>query len=206
MAARQESMVVKYLAWLLMPALLSLGVSFACGARLRHEGGASRFEEGRILFELRCSGCHTVDGSGQRRLGPPLDQIGKTGAERKPGMTSLDYILESILDPGAFRSPGAAGAMPQGIMNVHSSEELRQLVGFLGSQGAEVQEAELGALKVPENWRREAIASKLDVDKVDRGEAIFRGKGQCIACHPLRPEPALTLRGPSLLDIGTLSA
>jgi putative heme-binding domain-containing protein len=166
----------------------------------------NRFQRGRALFEMHCCGCHSMSGTGERRLGPPLHDIGKIGAERKPGMTAPAYILESILDPGAYRAPGTTGGMPAGILNNYGKSDIRQVVGFLASQGAVVQDEELDNLDIPDFRNNQPPHQQIDVDKVKRGEIIFRGKGKCITCHLLRDEPALTLKGPSLLDIGSLSA
>ncbi len=167
---------------------------------------AQDFDRGRqLFFEIGCSRCHSIDGAGQRRFGPPLHEIGMLAADRKPGMTAPQYILESILDPGAFRAPGVSGGMPGGIFT-SGKDDLRQLVGFLATRGATVGEREIEQLDVPEIHEVRNADAPLDYVLVRRGEAIFRGKGQCIACHPLRPDAGSNLMAPSLLSVGSLSA
>src|SRR5208337_3736221 len=151
-----------------------------------------------------CNRCHSIDGSGQRSIGPPLHDIGRVGAERKPGMSAAEYIVESILDPGAFRAPGVTGGMPDGL--VGRGSDLRQLVAFLANKGATAGADEIDRLNIPEVATRRTAEKDLDFRQVKLGEAIFRGKGQCTNCHALRADPAVSLRAPSLLNVGTLTA
>jgi putative heme-binding domain-containing protein len=51
--------------------------------------------QGRILFKNRCATCHVLYGEGER-IAPEL-----TGAQR----SSLNYLLENIIDPSATVSP-----------------------------------------------------------------------------------------------------
>jgi putative heme-binding domain-containing protein len=196
-----------------LPAILSIVSSF-CFNRLRSTSGlfgppvktVQDFDRGRQLFsELVCARCHSVDEAGQRGLGPPLNEIGVLAADRKPGMTAPEYILESILDPGVFRAPGVSGGMPEGVFT-YGPEDLRQLVGFLATRGATVRDGEIDQLNIPEIRKVRTSDATLDYGLVQRGEAIFRGKGQCSTCHPLRPDPGSHLMGPSLLSVGSLSA
>lgn len=165
---------------------------------------AAKFDSGRKLFnEMTCSRCHTLDGSGQRSLGPPLNEIGKAGAERKPGMTAAEYILESILEPGAFRAPGVTGGMPDRL--VSRGSDVRQLVEFLANRGATAGADEIKRLSIPNVAKPRTTDKDLDFRQVKLGEAIFRGKGQCTTCHPLRAGAGVGLRGPSLLNVGNLT-
>jgi putative heme-binding domain-containing protein len=167
---------------------------------------AQDFDRGRELFyQVGCARCHSIDGSGQRRFGPPLHEIGALAADRKPGMTGPQYIMESILDPGAFRAPGVSGGMPAGLFTSDKGD-LRQLVGFLATRGATLRAAEIDQLEIPEIPVARISDTALDYRLVKRGEAIFRGKGQCVTCHPLRPDAGSHLMGPSLLSVGSLSA
>jgi cytochrome c2 len=196
-----------------VPVIVSLLSSLCCN-RFRSPISSVRspiktsedYPRGReVFYERGCSHCHSLDGGGQRRFGPPLHEIGQVARDRKPGMTASQYILESILDPSGFRAPGVAGGMPEGFM-FYGKDDLRQLVGFLAAQGAPVRGSEIDDLKVPAIVNRRVSHERLDYRQVKRGEAIFRGKGQCITCHPLRPGPGSHLMGPSLLSVGSLGA
>jgi putative heme-binding domain-containing protein len=194
----------------LAPAIVSMLASFSFEKSRFSTRTATKFDEGRKFFnDMTCSRCHTIDGSGQRSLGPPLNEIGKVGAERKPGMTAAEYILESILDPGAFRAPGATGGMPEGLVLRGKDvrhRDVRQLVGFLANRGATAGVDEIDRLSIPEVAKTSTADEDLDFRQVKLGEAIFRGKGQCTTCHSLRSGPGVNLTGPSLLNVGTLTA
>jgi putative heme-binding domain-containing protein len=192
------------------PAIVSMLASFSFEKSRFSTRTATNFDEGRKFFhDMTCSRCHTIDGSGQRSLGPPLNEIGKVGAGRKPGMTAAEYILESILDPGAFRAPGVTGGMPEGLVrrgkNVRH-RDVRQLVGYLANRGATAGADEIDRLSIPEVAKTSTADEDLDFRQVKLGEAIFRGKGQCTTCHPLRAGAVVNLTGPSLLNVGTLTA
>ena len=188
-----------------IPVIVSMLVSLSFASLRTRDRGPAYFEEGRrIFFEVGCARCHSIDGSGQRRIGPPLHEIGRVGAVRKPGMTAAEYILESIIDPGAFRAPGVTGGMPAGLL--YGKGALRQVVGFLASRGATLRVEEIEQLNIPDVPKGTSSEKEFDLSKVKQGEAIFRGKGECTTCHPLRPDPALNLLAPSLLNVGVLNA
>jgi putative heme-binding domain-containing protein len=189
-----------------LPSLVSILASGGFAALKPRDPSSIRFERGRRLFyESGCSHCHSIDGAGQRRYGPALHEIGKLAADRKPGMTAPQYILESILDPGAFRAPGANGGMPEGAFR-RDKDDLRQLVGFLASRGASVRVEEIERLNIPDVPQVRVSGKDFDLSKAKQGETIFRGKGECITCHVLRPDPASNLLAPSLLSVGSLNA
>jgi mono/diheme cytochrome c family protein len=58
-----------------------------------------------------CLSCHTLGASGAGRF-PDLAGIGSRAGSRKPGMSELDYLAESMYDPGAFIVPGFNPGMP----------------------------------------------------------------------------------------------
>ena len=74
--------------------------------------------------------------------------------------------------------------------------------GFLAMRGATVRATEIDQLNIPEIRKLRTSDARLDFGLVKRGEAIFRGKGQCTTCHPLRPDAGSHLIGPSLLKRG----
>jgi mono/diheme cytochrome c family protein len=117
-------------------------------------------------------------------------------------MTAAEYILESIVKPGAYRAPGTTGGMPEGLFS--RQEDIRQVVGFLATFGGTPRDDEIANLNIPDIVSMSETGITLDFVEVELGESIFRGKGQCATCHLLRAEPAHTLRGPSLLSVGTM--
>jgi hypothetical protein len=96
--------------------------------------------------------------------------------------------------------------MPEGLFSYGGPDELRQLVGFLATRGATVRDDEIDRLDISAFVPARPSDPRLDFHQVKLGESIFRGKGQCISCHPLAPGPALSLRAPSLLSVGSLDA
>jgi mono/diheme cytochrome c family protein len=94
--------------------------------------------------------------------------------------------------------------MPEGL--VVRGSDVRQLVAFLANKGATAWPDEIDRLSIPEVATKRTADKDLDFRQVKLGEAIFRGKGQCTNCHSLREGPAVSLRAPSLLNVGTLTA
>jgi len=89
-----------------------------------------------IFTQFGCAACHTLAAAGSNGLvGPALDGIGTRAAEREPGVSAQDYIVQSITDPGAYVVPGFAdGLMPRDFKSRLSDDQLRILVEFLLAQ------------------------------------------------------------------------
>ena len=67
-------------------------------------------EKGREVYEnrqrVRCTNCHTLDESNIRG-GPGLLGISDRAAERVPGMSAVDYLEQSLLEPNAYIVEGS---------------------------------------------------------------------------------------------------
>jgi hypothetical protein len=90
-----------------------------------------------ILTTYGCTGCHSLE-PGEVRLGPPIDaaSLSQTAADRE--MTPEAYIMESIVDPGAFEKEGfPSGVMPQDFGAKLTAGQLQALVNYLLSPGGE---------------------------------------------------------------------
>ncbi|MDO8545055.1 MAG: c-type cytochrome [Opitutaceae bacterium] len=95
--------------------------------RMALEGGD--VPRGRDLFytkvEFQCVRCHRVGGSGTSDVGPDLTGIG--------GRQSREYLLRSIVDPGAEIAPGFVyttltltdGSFISGVLHSESATDLR---------------------------------------------------------------------------------
>lgn len=132
-----------------------------------------------------CEICHRVGQKGTRA--PDLAGIGATAAKRKPGMTAKAYIIESLLEPGAYLVEGYPPIMPKvdrppiGL----NRSEIWALTAFLESLGGAV------TVKLDElpktagaQARAGAPAAELKLPGDPKaGQGIFMGKGACIACH-----------------------
>ena len=91
-------------------------------------------EEGRKVFNARASGCavcHSVE-QGVDGVGPSLAGIGSVGGERVPGLSTADYLRQSIFLPDQYIVPGwPAGQMLPIYRDELSDEELDALIAYL---------------------------------------------------------------------------
>jgi mono/diheme cytochrome c family protein len=155
------------------------------------EGGnvtpAQLVKAGEEIFKTKgtCEICHRIGRKGTRA--PDLAGIGARAAKTKPGMSAKAYIIESLLQPGAFIVEGYPPIMPavdKPPIALNRSE-VWALTAFLESLGGSVNvtlndiPATVGAasggggtaaeVKIPGNPKA--------------GEALFAGKAGCVACH-----------------------
>lgn len=87
---------------------------------------------GRLVFvETGCGACHVVGGLSTGTVGPPLDGIGLRAAERVEGMDAEEYLIQSIVEPGAHLVEGYNDLMPAEIASGLSEEQLDNLITFL---------------------------------------------------------------------------
>lgn len=102
-------------------------------------------ENGRLIFENgndvvhECANCHTLDGVDKERgsgiwKSPTLKGISGRAGERVPGMSAVDYLRESILDPDAFVAEGYTDSMNSGYQWGLTEEELNDVIAFLLTQ------------------------------------------------------------------------
>ncbi len=132
-----------------------------------------------------CEICHRIGQKGTRA--PDLAGVGGTAAKRKSGTNAKAYIIESLLDPGAHLVEGYPNIMPKvdrppiGL----NRSELWALTAFLESMGGTV-DVKLDDIPksagAPATGGGGAAALKLPGDP-KAGQAVFGGKGGCIACH-----------------------
>ena len=89
-------------------------------------------EEGREVFRSKgCAACHGKDGEGQ--VGPSLVGIVGTEVEiqgRDPVLVDRDYLVESIVDPGAKLAEGYNLPMPTTQL---SDEEIDAVIAYIES-------------------------------------------------------------------------
>ena len=83
-----------------------------------------------------CSTCHTIGKSGALRF-PDLDGIGARAATRRPGLSDVDYLAQSIYDPNLYVVPGFNPGMP--VINKPpiglSDQEILAVIAYLQSLG-----------------------------------------------------------------------
>jgi cytochrome c2 len=152
--------------------------------------------EGRWIFSLRCANCHLLKGAERTMYGPNLSGIGEAGASRIPGKSAEEYILESILDPAAFRAPGNPVSMPTGIAAGLSGDQLSSVIAYVieasgGNADFRALARIAGRIK-PVVLRREEVSYR----DAEAGKALFFGKGTCHRCHEVKSSPSSGLRAP----------
>jgi len=154
-----------------------------------------------------CEVCHRVGQKGTRA--PDLAGIGATAAKRKTGMSAKAYLVESLLDPGAYLVEGYPPIMPKvdrppiGL----NRSELWAVTAYLESLGGTVG---VTLDDIPKTAGAAAVGTggapvadlKLPGDP-KAGQAVFMGKGGCIACHKAGAIGASPV-GPDLTQIAKI--
>ncbi len=77
-----------------------------------------------------CTTCHTLDGV-DNSFAPTHGGISKIAGERVEGMSAVDYLRESIVDPLAFQVDNWIMIMPKNYSEVLSEEQINNLIAFL---------------------------------------------------------------------------
>src|SRR2546425_8677817 len=154
------------------------------------EGGnvtpAQLVKAGEEIFHTKgsCEICHRIGQQGTRA--PDLAGIGARAGKRKPGMSAKQYIIESLLQPGAYVVEGYPNIMPQVDKPpiALNRSEIWALTAFLESLGgtADVTLDDIPKTAGAAAGGGAAVELKIPGDP-KAGEAVFSGKGACIACH-----------------------
>jgi mono/diheme cytochrome c family protein len=155
------------------------------------EGGnvtpAQLVKAGEEIFKTKgtCEICHRIGQKGTRA--PDLGGIGARSGKTKPGMSAKAYIIESLLQPSAYIVEGYPPIMPavdKPPIALNRSE-VWALTAFLESLGGTVDvtlndiPASVGA-----GGAGGGTAAEVKIPGDPKGgEAVFQGKGGCIACH-----------------------
>jgi mono/diheme cytochrome c family protein len=141
---------------------------------------------GEEIFKTKgtCEICHRIGQKGTRA--PDLAGIGGRAGKTKPGLSAKQYIIESLLQPGAHLVEGYPNIMPavdKPPIGLNRSE-VWALVAFLGSLGGTV---DVTLNDIPASVGSAAAGGAAAEVKIPgdpkAGEAVFQGKGACIACH-----------------------
>ena len=137
----------------------------------------------RIFREKgQCTTCHGIGRAGR---GPDLAGVGGRAGARRPGTRAASYLVESMVSPAAFLVEGFPNIMP----NVSrppiglNRSELWATVAYLQSLGGTV---DVKLDDVPQvavaSAGGGAVPLELPGDP-KAGQAVFTGKGACVACH-----------------------
>lgn len=157
-------------------------------------------KSGGATFRNRCGACHLLEKGVTTHHGPNLYDIGRIAGTRKPDLTAAQYILESILDPGAFVAPQNSSGMPKSVVHELSSDAIRNLVAFLSSRGARPDYKEIMRLKIP----KQTAPSVRTVRRQDMelAELVLRKRGKCLECHSLHKNAEHRVFAPALFEVG----
>jgi mono/diheme cytochrome c family protein len=84
-----------------------------------------------ITHSASCSTCHTFDDQPARN--PKLNGIGTAAAGRIQGMSDVEYLRESIVDPYAFKADGdwLSSAMPYTYPDLFSEDQINDVIAYL---------------------------------------------------------------------------
>jgi len=176
------------------------------------EGGnvtpAQLVKAGEQIYHTKgtCEICHRIGQKGTRA--PDLAGVGARAAKTKPGMAAKAYLLESLIQPQAYVVEGYPPIMPavdKPPIALNRSE-VWALIAFLESQGGTV---DVTLNDVPASVGAAAAGSSAAPAEVKipgdpkAGEAVFAGKGTCIACHKAGKVGASPV-GPDLSQIAKI--
>jgi mono/diheme cytochrome c family protein len=155
------------------------------------EGGnvtpAQLVKAGEEIFKTKgtCEICHRIGQKGTRA--PDLAGIGARANKTKPGMNGRQYIIESLLQPGAYLVEGYPNIMPQVDKPpiALNRSELWALTAFLESLGGTV-DVKLDDIPKTAGAAAGGGAAPAEIKlpgDAQAGALVFQGKGTCIACH-----------------------
>jgi mono/diheme cytochrome c family protein len=185
------------------------------------EGGnvtpAQLVKAGEEIYKTKgtCEVCHRIGQKGTRA--PDLAGIGGRAAGRaaeratkgtppRPGMTAKQYLLESLLEPGAYVLEGYPPIMPavdKPPLALNRSE-VWAMTAFLQSLGDTVDVAlnDIPATVGVGVAGGAPAEIKLPGDP-KAGKTVFMGKGACLACHKAGDIPGAPV-GPDLSQIAKI--
>ncbi|MCG8586081.1 MAG: hypothetical protein MI757_15340 [Pirellulales bacterium] len=148
--------------------------------------------------------CHSIQRETTHRLGPPLFEIGRVAADRKPGMHATAYILESVMEPGAYRVEGYSGQMPKNVVADLDEDQIRDLVAYLCSLGADRPDyASVLNLSIERRAETHALEPhKVSPERMELARSVYYGKGGCAHCHESHVQIEYQLRAPTLFGAG----
>jgi putative heme-binding domain-containing protein len=181
-------------------------------------------EAGEAIFWGRgkCSTCHAVAGRGSAVRGPDQGERGPLGVpiarraedrarerQRATGrpFTPTDYLVESLVDPGAYVVTGFKNEMPNPLLPPISlsADEVRAVILYLQTLGGS---ADAKAIRIPDMARTIARAGTSDSSVLGggdaaRGRTLFfddQGNAVCGKCHRIGSQGGAV--GPELTHIG----
>lgn len=162
---------------------------------------------GEQIFHTKgsCETCHKIGEKGTRA--PDLGGVGGRAGKRKPGMSAKAYLIESLLDPGAYVVEGYPPIMPhvdKPPIGLNRSE-VWAVVAFLESMGGSV-DVKLDDIPSTVGTAGAGGGTTAPValpGDPKAGKAIFAGKAGCFACHAVQGVSSAKV-GPDLSQIAKI--
>ncbi len=159
----------------------------------------------------QCLTCHSLEEDPKARC-PNLDGIGETASQRRPGVTTVAYLVESLYNPNAFVVQGYPKDQMTPVNRPPislSHDEILALIAFLNSLGRETTAAFIEqARKAQDPWRQGILRPEEGTGRAtlpifegdpERGRQVFN-EMSCLQCHRLGAEGRDV--GPDLTTIG----
>jgi cytochrome c2 len=95
------------------------------------KAGEELFKQTIIDTQAGCATCHSVE-AGVVIVGPSMAGIAGRAGSTVSGMSAEEYLRQSILEPDSHLVEGfPSGTMPQVWSDVHSTDQVDQLVAYL---------------------------------------------------------------------------
>ncbi|MCB1041987.1 MAG: cytochrome ubiquinol oxidase subunit I [Acidobacteria bacterium] len=151
-----------------------------------------------------CALCHGIGEAGPRA--PDLKPVGKLASQHKPDLTTSQYIIESMVDPGAYIVEGYGNIMP--AVNRPpislSAQELFVVAAYLESLSGDITITKDDVPAQAESAAADA-GPALTFGDPAKGREIFFGKGICFTCHMVGGEGSPAGIGPELTEIARIN-
>jgi mono/diheme cytochrome c family protein len=175
------------------------------------EGGnvtpAQLIKAGQEIYKTKgtCEICHQIGQKGTRA--PDLAGVGARAAKMKPGLSGKQYLVDSLINPGAIIVEGFPPIMPavdKPPIALNRSE-IWALTAFLQSLGGTVDVA-LNDIPATAGAAAGGGAAPAEVKlpgDPKAGKAVYMGKGTCLACHKAVDIPGSPV-GPDLSQLAKI--
>ncbi len=144
-------------------------------------------EIGEVIFNTKgqCAACHTLDTSAPKGRCPDLSDIGTIAATRQPGVSSKDYLIESLYEPAKYLVPGYGKIMPEVWKNpiALTKLEIEAVIAFLQSQGGDIDPTPFDEPinRADADTTTVALEPLLTGD-IEKGKEVFVDTA-CVSCH-----------------------
>lgn len=147
-----------------------------------------------------CLLCHTIGSKGTRA--PDLAGVGRRAATRREGFTDVEYLAESLFDPGAYIVEGFNPIMtPAHKAPISLNQpEILAVIAYLQSLGGKPSVTTDTQLAFQADVAGAPEVAAQAGSGVELGAEEVFTKYICFSCHSLT-DP-ISLVGPSLYDVG----